>query len=134
MYKLSVPFKGVPFESSLSSFGFNLYLLVLGVVLGGAGAHGLARPSNQNQPPRHDIDDCINSEWLRRVLPVPIVDDEDEQLEHYKPNNISTHRMYVFGLRARPRASDIFSPFALVSPLTAVPSTGTVECIREELS
>jgi hypothetical protein len=40
--KLSVPLKGVPFESSLSSFGFNLYLLVLGMVLGGAGAHGLA--------------------------------------------------------------------------------------------
>jgi hypothetical protein len=103
------------------------------MVLGGAGACGLARPSNQNQPPRDDIDDCINSEWLRHVLLVPIADDEDEQLEDYKLNNIATYLRDVFGLRARLRASDIFSPFALVSSLAVVPSTGTMECTREEL-
>ena len=67
------------------------------------------------------------------MLLVPIADDEDEQLEDYKLNNIATYLRDVFGLRARPRASDIFSPFALVSPPAAVPSTGTVECTREEL-
>jgi hypothetical protein len=67
------------------------------------------------------------------VVLVPIADDEDEQLDDYKPSDISTYRMDVLVLHARPRASDIFSPFALVSPLAAVPSTGTVECTREEL-
>jgi hypothetical protein len=93
---LTVPLEGLPFESKSSSFSFDLYLLVLGLVLGGAGARGLARPSNQNQPPLDGIEDCINSEWLRHVLLVLIADDEDEQLEDYKLNNIATYLMDVF--------------------------------------
>jgi hypothetical protein len=46
----------------------------------------------EQEPARDDIEDCVNSEWLRHVQPVPIADEEDKQLENYKPNNISTYR------------------------------------------
>jgi hypothetical protein len=59
MYTLERPLEGVPLEKRSSSFGYNIYLLALDMVLGGAGARGIARPLNQNQPPRDDIDECI---------------------------------------------------------------------------